>query len=641
MNKEETLKDFLNTLKISFKNASIYGADHPAFSNSIVRLKQRIEMLFKFLIPITIGFTSRSVYMDGRFWEKGQLFLELAKIFHFRKLKSIEIQEGITPDELVYFITRLSISPRDVIKNGGPNKILGEEELQHLIFEELDYSELLKGEGAEIKEIWLVILQEALENKDDKKILELADTFEKVIKAYEWEEILESEDVIDDMSEFFLYLEKLDPEKFQDCAKEFVRTIMRHKKIISDPEKEKLRKIAQNFQEKDFASTIWEEILTDDNFDALNFNIFSTLIQQNKQEGVSHFMSNIFRKSGPLRSNPKITHKMEELLSDTSSPMISEIYRNTLATLLKEISFREELSFREDVLSMNYRFMLLNMLEKEKSADEIMSLLKMIFEEWKNISEQKDYECLKPVYDILQTNRDELSQDPNYSKMKNKIVNFIERMILEGELSFYFESFINSIDKSTFDVNVYLNKIFTDGKITPYSLKAFFKFFKEYLFYFNLNLETYSSDGKIIDKLIQSLGMIDSTISHVTLKNIFQSGERETKIKVLQAMQNLSTYDNKFLIPILKSKDFQMKREAFVILMRDEKGRDEILQKLFSIPSPFGIRNKRLIENLSIVEDKEVIAAKPYLITLRDRKNIWNKKLRERTKEILEKWHVE
>jgi hypothetical protein len=321
--------------------------------------------------------------------------------------------------------------------------------------------------------------------------------------------------------------------------------------------------------------------------------------------------------------------------------MISEIYRNTLATLLNEISFREELSFREDVLFMNFRFMLLNMLEKEKNPDEIMSLLKMIFEEWENISEQKDYEYLKPVYDILQTHKAELSQDPNYSKMKNKIVNFIERMILEGELSFYFESFINSIDQSTVDVNVYLDKIFTEGKITPYSLKAFFKFFKEYLFYFNLNLETYSSDGKIIDKLVQSLEMIDSNISHVTLKNIFQSGERGTKIKVLQAMQNLSAYDNTFLMPILKSKDFQMKSEAFVTLMSDEKVRDEILQKLFSITSPFGIRNKRLIENLSIVEDKKVTAAKPYVIALRDRKNFWNKKLRERAKGILENWHVE
>ncbi len=619
----------------------MYGAKHPAFSSSIARLMEKIEMLFKFFVPISLGFTSHSVYMDGRFWEKGQLFLEIAKIFHFRKLKSIEIQEGITADELAYFITTLSISPKDVIKRGGPNKILEEEELQHLTFEELDYSELLKGEGADIKEIWLVLLQEALETKDDKKMLELADTFEKVIKAYEWEEIIESDDVIEAMSEFFLYMENLESEKFQECAKEFVRTVMRHRKTLVESDKEKLQKIAQNFKEKDFASTIWEELLTDENFDSLNFNIFSTLIRKDKEQGVSHFMSNIFRKSEPLRANPKITKKMEELLSDTSSPMVSEIYRNTLATLLKEISFREELSFREDVLSMNYRFMLLNIIEREKNPDEIMALLKILYEEWENISKHKDYEYLKALYNIMKTQKENLSHDPDYTRMDNLIVNFIERMILKGELSFYFEFFITSIDKSTFDVNVYLEKIFTEGNVTPYALKAFFKFFKEYLFYFNLNLDTYSSDSKLIDKLINSLGMIDSTISHITLKTMFQSGEREAKIKVLQAMQNLSSYDNKFLLPILKSKDFQLKSEAFVTLMRDEKIRDEILQKLFSITSPFGLRNKRLLENLSIVENREVQAARPYIIALRNRKNFWNKKLRDRAEEILGNWHAE
>lgn len=641
MNKEETLKDFLNTLKISFKNASMYGADHPAFSNSIVRLKQRIEMLFKYFIPISLGFTSGSIYMDGMFWEKGQLFLELAKIFHFRKLKSLEIQEGITADELIYFITKLSISPRDVIKMGGPSKILEDEELKHLIFEELDYSELLKGEGAEIKEIWLALLQEALQTKDDQKMLELADTFEKVIKAYELEEITESDDMIEAMSEFFVYLEGLEPEKFQDCVKEFVRNIMRHKKVLSVAETEKLKRVTENFKEKDLASTLWEEILTDENFDTLNFNIFSTLIQQDKQEGVSHFIANIFRKSEPLRSNPKITKKMEELLADSSSPMISEIYRNTLATLLKEISFKEELSFREDVLFMNYRFMLLNLIERKQSADETITLLNMIFEEWKNITEQKDYECLKALYDILNDRKKELSSNPDHIKMKSKIVNFVERTILQGELSFYFEFFINAIDKSTLDVNVYLDKIFSEGKVTPYTLKAFFKFFKEYLFYFNLNLDQYSSDSKLSDKLINSLGMIDSAISHVTLKNIFQNGDRGTKIKVLQAMQNLSVYENRFLLPILKSKDFQLKSEAFITLMQDETVRYEILQKLFSIPSPFGIRNKRVLENLGIVEKKEVKAARPYLIALIERKHFWNKKLRERAKGILENWYAE
>ena len=107
MSKEEILKDFLNTLKISFKNASMYGIEHPAFSESANKLKEKIDKLFGFLIPISIGFTSHSLFIDGRYWEKLPLYQEIASTFHFRKLKSIEFIEGISFNELVYFISRL------------------------------------------------------------------------------------------------------------------------------------------------------------------------------------------------------------------------------------------------------------------------------------------------------------------------------------------------------------------------------------------------------------------------------------------------------------------------------------------------------------------------------------------------------
>ena len=102
MQKEETLKDFLNTLKISFKNASMYGIEHPAFSESVGKLNNKINGLFRFLIPISLGFTSNSLFVDGRYWEKLQLYKEIASTFHFRKLKSIEIVEHSTnPVEFV------------------------------------------------------------------------------------------------------------------------------------------------------------------------------------------------------------------------------------------------------------------------------------------------------------------------------------------------------------------------------------------------------------------------------------------------------------------------------------------------------------------------------------------------------------
>lgn len=388
------------------------------------------------------------------------------------------------------------------------------------------------------------------------------------------------------------------------------------------------------------AGTFWEEILTDDSFDSLNLNIFTTLIEKEKQESVAHFTANIFRKNESLQSNSKVIEKMEDLLSDSSSPMISEIYRNTLAVLLSEITYKEELSFYNDILFMNHRFMLINLIEREENKNEIVTILQRLLEEWEKITEKKDYECLKAIFDTLEKKKEELSSESIYEEISTNIIGFIEMEILQSEMSFYFDYFINAFERSTLDVNVYMRKIFTDGNITPYTLSAFFKFFKEYLFYFNINLEQYSSDSRLIMKMIGSLRMIDSTISLITLKDIYLFGEKRIKFDVLQAMQNLTEYDTKFLLPILREKDIRLKAEAFVILMKDKDNRDYILKTLFSIPSPFGIKNKRLLENIRIVEQKEVKEAKPYLISLSKKKNFWNKKLRTKANRVLEKWNV-
>jgi hypothetical protein len=640
MSKEETLKGFFNTLKTSFKNAAMYGIEHPAFSESVSKLNETINGLFGFIIPISLSFTSRSLFMDGRYWEKLQLFQEIASTFHFRKLKSIEIIEGVTISELVYFISRLSISSSDVIKRGGPSKILDKEELPHITFEELDYYELLKGTGEEIKDIWVALLQEALKTQDDQRIRELADSFEKVIKAFETDDIIESGELVETLSEFFTHLETIDDKKYRECAKEFVKTMMRSKKSLSETDSQNLQKIANKFRGKDMAGIFWEEILTDDSFDSLNLNIFATLIEKEKNEGVAHFIANIFRKNESLRSNPKVIEKMGELLSDSSSPMISDIYRNTLAALLSEITFKEELSFHNDTLFMNYRFMLINLIEREENKNEIVAALQKLLEEWEKITEKKDYECLKAFYDTLEKKKEELSSESIFKEINNNIIGFIEKEILQGEISFYFDYFINAFERSTLDVNVYLGKIFTDGNITPYTVGAFFKFFKEYLFYFNINLEQHSSDSQLIKRMISSLRMIDSTISLITLKDIYLFGEKHVKINVLQAMQNLTEYDTKFLLPIIREKDLRLKAEAFVILIKDEDNRENILKTLFSIPSPFGIKNKRLGENIKIVEQKGVKEAKPYIIKLSERKNFWNKKLRTKANRVLEKWNV-
>ena len=119
----------------------------------------------------------------------------------------------------------------------------------------------------------------------------------------------------------------------------------------------------------------------------------------------------------------------------------------------------------------------------------MVKILQKLLGEWEKIAEKNDYECVKAIYDTLELKKARLSSEPVYEEIRKNIIGFIEKEILEGEISFYFDYFINAFEKSTLDENAYLKKIFSEGNVTPYSLGAFFKFFKELVAFFPIRPE--------------------------------------------------------------------------------------------------------------------------------------------------------
>ena len=105
--------------------------------------------------------------------------------------------------------------------------------------------------------------------------------------------------------------------------------------------------------------------------------------------------------------------------------------------------------------------------------------------------------------------------------------------------------------------------------------------------------------------MIENLEMVDSPLSLEALKNIYSSGSNSIKLKSLKAMEHLSVYDEEFLLPIMKKGTFPLKKESFIILMRNEDARLKALERLFSISSFFGIKNRVLHENIKIIEDED------------------------------------
>jgi hypothetical protein len=589
--------------------------------------------------PISLRFASNSLYIEDRHLENEKIYIELAKIFHYRKIRSMEFKVGVPRKELELFVSRLAISPRNIIASGGPESLF-QDKLVFIEIEELDYSELLKGEGDEIKDLWVKILEQALEEDDKEKIKELSKSFSKVIQAFDVMQIISEDKLIDIFSEYFRSLESVDKSKFHDCSKDFLKAFMEKKDELQHANIEKLTKITSYFQEKDFASSFWEEVLVDENFNTLEFNILSRFITKNRQDKVAFSISSLFKKNEALNSNPEVKKKIEELLSTSASPMISEVYRNTLARLLMDIKYQGTMSFDQNQLIKNYTFILLNLVHDEKDRNQIDHLLHTFMKWWEHIREEQDYECMKSLYQILSEKKQEMGLNSDYSDIMLELQSFIEKAVLEGELSLYFEYFINNFEHSVFDVNAYLEGIFQQGCVTPYTLKAFFKFHKEYLFYFNLNLSENVSDNRLMENIINCMEIIEPALQLVLLKSIFENCNKRLRVKIVQAMKTYSLYEESFLIPLTKENDPYLRGEALTLLVQHSDVKKRVLKSFLAFRSPFGLKNRLLMENLIIIAKAELIDALPYVSFLSKKRMFWNRNIRAYARNLLESWNA-
>jgi len=638
--KEDLHNELFTSLKIAFKNASIYNKEHPAFIKAVENLKQCLDSIFPTLNPICLSFTPRSIYLDGLHWENEKIYQELGKLFHFRKIKTIEIRSGITYDELIRFTSRLTLSLKAFLRTGGAANILAQDKIRHITVEELDYSLLLKGEGEEVNDVWEYLLQEAIEENDETKIAQVVGSFDTVIKGFNTEDLIKNEEMHKNFDQFFEYLKKNEDKQYRKCAQNLIKSVVTNKKITSHSKFENLKMLISDLKEEELASTLWEEILIDDEFDNISFSIFSKLMEKDRHEKICTSLTNLFHSDDSRNRQPELKNKIQNLLAGTSSKFTSEIYRKTLTFLLNDITFDEKLTFNQTQLNRNYRFILLNILEQESTQEDIEEYLQLIHKNIDKITEYKDFEYMKYLDEVLIQKADIFPENAVIKKSQDLIASFFERAILRGESSLEFDNYLNNRKKSIFDVNIYIDKIFTEKRISPYLFRAFFKFFTEYIFYLILNLEQKKSDIKFLEKIIDSLQLIDTPVTLVVLKGIYNAGNSNIKLKVLKAMHELSEIDDKFLLPALKTKDMNLKGEALALLMRSENCRQEALDRLLNLQSPYGLINKKLLAHINIVAKKNLKEAEDNLVSLSKRKGFWNNKIRARTTEILENWHA-
>lgn len=639
LERDQCLLDFLKILRLTFKMASIYNKDHPTFMRTVEELMASLESVLQFCNPLVMGFSPHSLLIEDQFWSGGKTTTELAQLFHLRKIKRLEIYGGLSSEELLRFISGLTRPLPEFIRQGGIKALLGRENFAHLKLEILDYSQLLQGEGEEIKEIWPYLLMEAVSENDSNKLDLLAGSFEKVVGRLNTEELVQNEELHKNLIQFFLHLRETGSDKFTRCARDLLRSLLAVRKLPAESRLEKLREIISSLNEKELASTLWEEIISNDRFDSMSFAVFTRLVHRERHQTISTTLRELFTGDEPRNRRAEVEKKIMSLLNGNSGQLLTGIYRQTLASLLTEISFEKQIAFDHKQLGRNYRFILLNLLSVEKKKEAAGQNLERILEEWPTITEENDLEFIQSLLTVLQEKANLLAGDPGYEKARLSLSTYLEDCILRGDDQPELDALLLKLPGSIHKPDVYLSQIFLDRQVTATMLRAFFRFFEESLPSFLDYLSRWAADSGLLEKIALALGAIDLPVSLTILKKIYMLGDYKVKLQALRAMRPLSEFDENFLFPILNSRDRQLKAEALSLLMRYERTRHVAFIRLLNLASPYGIRNRRLIQHLQIVDEKNLREARPFLLKLAVRKDFWNRRVRQEARRILEKWN--
>lgn len=637
MNNEKILEDFFRALRVSLTNAFSYSKDHPYFIKSVENFKVKLEETLTVFNPFKIGVTSTGLAVEGRVLTKSGFYDELAGQLHQRKIKSIQIRSGFTLQELVWFLSVISLSPKEIIKGAGINNILKNNPLEHFTIEELDYSEFLHGHGQECNDVWGYMLKDAAQSRDAEKLGILADGFGPLIRRSSQKDILESEDIPASIAEFLVSLKEKNKEKFDKCSKDVFLWLLHNKQSFKENELDKLKPVFKSLNQEDFTSILWEGIVSEDNFDSLSLKIFSKISDQAVQPKINEGLLNKISQPAAIKSDLRAAKRVQDLLTGSGGDNLSPVYRNILESLVKGISSSGVLSFDQKALHENYRYILLNLLSADREQDNLKAAAEALVKELPVIFNEQDFAFLKSLRGLLDKRTQERLRA--FIEIENKLSLFIEEAVLNQSLAAGQEFLLDYVSLPSKRAGDYLDKIFSSAAADYRILNLFFRLFPGQLDSFTQRLGQKFQDLDYLYSLIDSLGRLVAPESLSVLEYIYSSANELIKSEVLKAMRKFKKVDVYFLIRQLNTNSFLLRKLLLSVLALDERGVEEGLDLLLKIPSPWGSKNKLLIENVQIVSDLRIPEAVERIRELSGRRFFWNRGLRDKAKKVLGEWN--
>ncbi|MCF7908750.1 MAG: hypothetical protein K9L86_07775 [Candidatus Omnitrophica bacterium] len=638
MDKQKQYESFLKSLRVALTNVSIYFKDHPIFVKSTQDLKRKIVDLFQFTSPLEVEITYNSLSCNGEQLKISDLVENVRNFLHQRKVKRIKIEKGVSVEDLTIFLQKVSLSPKDIVLNGGLKVILDQEKMQNIDVEDLDYSNLLVDESLEYKYSWFYLLRKGLKNNDTAKLQLLADTFEKMLTQFDIGDPVDLKELELIVGDFFKYLRQNDKNRFLGCLGAFVKLILESPQAVN-LDVSKIKETIIDLEPDDLASIIFSKLESVKNFDSLNFNIFSKLVKRENHEKIANSLAKKLEQERWIKDNPQAIEKIKSIFSLPEDSYISEVYQHSLSSILSTISLGDGSSFDRKHLKSNYRLMLLDLLRLETEHERLDIVIDRILAELSDCFHNKDRDYVDKFIDVFQSRRGNDRDSAFFpSEIDQRISDFIEDVVFSSGVTFDFARLISIMQKSTRDYQFYLNKIFKEQPPNKYAFQIFFKFFSKETSRFCQQVKLNSSNVKLNKVIVERLKSINPQIALIVFKRIFAFSNKFIKLDILKTIQELKLYDEAFLFLILSTEKAILRKQAFLVLVEHRSARVKLARELLSLDNSFGIQTRLLKENMRLIDEKYFPEAKKYLVVITQYKFFWNRAVRRKANAILTKY---
>lgn len=407
--------------------------------------------------------------------------------------------------------------------------------------------------------------------------------------------------------------------------------------MLAESELNKIRVLFESLSAADFAALLAAELADCDRLGNFNLEFFSRVVGAERvRETAALALAQL--QEFFLGSRQKLRKKIEFLISSLTDSAFIEPYYAVFSPYLENIPETESSVFDRQLIHTNYRLILLDLLSLESDKGKLEPVLKETTGELKKMREEPDFGYLEALADIAAKKKTEgLENAMLFDEIDKEMTGIIEHSLWD-KLPPGYCRLIEYPSASVIGIDAYLEKMLGEGRINDVSLKLFARLFPGELRQIYDYLQMKGSDIEFTEKIISILKGIDPELALPVLEGMYPFSNNYIKIELIKTMRELHAFRREFLFSIALKDDIPLRKEAMLALMEDKGARREILEKLFCVSSPWQVNGARLLSHLNLIDELGLREARSYLIALNGKLFFWHRPIKQRIREILDKW---